>query len=122
MSQRGLIRRLLEERGAAGVSAHELIYDHGITQVATRIFELRTEEGLDIETIDTGTTEDGRRRMCNYVLRGAQIRPPRPAPPPIVPVPIVWECGCVRAADGRSWENRCDKHANRDAPSAKVRW
>jgi Helix-turn-helix domain len=114
MSQRGLILRLLREAGPEGVDAHELIYVFGITQPATRVFELR-EQGHDVETIDRGTTDDGRRRLCTYVLRGAQGSA-KPSPvdmgPPAQSIALALPCGCVRAPSGMGWESRCDLHAN----------
>ena len=44
MTQKDTVRRLLKERGDEGVSAKELIYQHGITRGAAIIYELRREE------------------------------------------------------------------------------
>lgn len=71
MSQRGLVLRLLRERGAEGVSAHEFTYRFGITRAAAIIHELRNEKPpFDITTVDEGATEDGRQKMARYVLKG----------------------------------------------------
>lgn len=74
MSQREVVLALLKERGPTGVSARELIYQHGITRSAAVIHELR-QTGLDIETI-----EPERGHLATYVLRG---QPPRPRPVPV---------------------------------------
>lgn len=130
MSQAGVILRLLRERGRDGVDTHELIYEYGITQVAARIWALR-DQGYVIDTIDHGHTEDGRRRLCSYVLRHdpfAKDEPatPKPAPAdPPVAVDLTLPCGCVRAADGRSWVSRCDRHGGgntRNEPAVPVHW
>jgi hypothetical protein len=110
MTQKNIVRRLLEEAGPDGVSNHDLIYGHGITRAGARIWELRTQDGLDIETIDLGYTPDGRRRLANYVLKGAVKKEPPPPMDPLVATAIRWDCGCIRSADGRSWDERCGRH------------
>lgn len=115
MSQSGVILRLLRERGRDGVETRELIYEYGITQVAARIWGLR-DQGFVIDTIDHGWADDGRRKLCSYVLRldpfaKDEAAAPSPAPAdPLVVVDLTLPCGCVRAADGRSWISRCDRH------------
>ncbi len=114
MSQRNIVLRMLREAGAEGVSSHTFTYRHGITRSAAVIYDLRNE-GYDITTVDEGQTPDGREKMARYVLGGipAPLRPAAPPDPdPQLPdaVELAWECGCVRAADGRSWVVRCDNH------------
>lgn len=87
-TQRRVVERLLRTRGAAGVGAHELTYQHGITRAAAIVHTLR-RHGWDIETIE----EHGGQAV--YVLRGAP-RAPRPVPPPEPPAlgadgpPVTW--------------------------------
>lgn len=75
-SQKDLVRRLLRERGAAGLGARELIYQHGITRSAAIVHTLRTEEHLPIETMPGGPGE-----LARYVLRPLQLV--KAAPPPV---------------------------------------
>jgi hypothetical protein len=93
-SQKDLVRRLLRERGEAGVGARELVFQHGITRSAAIVHTLRTEEHLPIETAPGGPGE-----LAVYVLRAGQKV--RPTPPPVaqggllpdeeLPEPISWE-------------------------------
>lgn len=128
MSQERLVLRMLRERGAAGVSNHELVYRHGITRAAAIVHDLRHNHGLEIETRDEGETQDGRQKLCRYVLVGVpeQLKPQAPAEPQydFGPArPLDFGCGCVRSADGRSWESRCDDHARRaDLRPSEVGW
>lgn len=128
MSQRGLVLRMLRERGSVGVTAHELNYRHGITRSASIIFDLR-QEGYEIRTQDEGDTEDGRSRMARYTLVswpaearlepsgqrrlvGAGFSPPPEAPLELPePKALDLPCGCARSADGRSWLRRCERHS-----------
>lgn len=137
MTQKDRILRLFRERGPRGISAHELVYEQGITRGAAAVFELRLE-GHNIETIDEGTLPDGRRRLARYILHETppaapvpmrlEISARSPAHPangaprsesPLVRYegearelrPLRLPCGCVRAADGRSWQSRCASHA-----------
>jgi len=71
--QKAFILRLLKERGARGVSVHELVYEHGITRAAAAIHELRKETGISIETLDEG---DG--KLARYILTSMI---PKPEPP-----------------------------------------
>lgn len=41
MTQQQVVEQLLLQRGSAGVTAYEAIYDLGITRLATYIFRLR---------------------------------------------------------------------------------
>lgn len=112
MSQERIVVRLLRERGKVGVSAHELNYRYGITRGAAVIHKLRTEHGFEIETIDEGPG-----KMARYVLTSDPNPVAAKQPPPEVlnelppPAELVFACGCVRAADGRSWKERCDTHS-----------
>lgn len=117
MSQRGVVLRLLRERGKEGVSAHELVYSFGITRSAAIVHDLRHDEGMNIVTLEEGTLENGGKRLARYVLKPGQPPPePRPAAvqmtfePPPAPVKVTFPCGCVRAEDGRAWESRCASH------------
>lgn len=74
-SQKDFLRRLLRERGEAGVGAHELTYQHGITRAAAIVHTLR-QEGLPIET----KQETGHQAV--YVLRAGQKVKPQPPPVP----------------------------------------
>lgn len=109
MSQLTVFLGLLRERGARGVSAHELIYEHGITRGASIVHVLR-DHGYDIVTEDDGKTADGRAKLARYVLRGA---PGRAAPTPaLLPATdLALPCGCVRSQNGRDWVGRCEAHA-----------
>lgn len=49
LTQRQVIERLLLDRGDAGFSAYEAIYDHGITRASSYIYDLR-QEGWKIRT------------------------------------------------------------------------
>lgn len=125
MSQRNIVLRLLRERGAQGVSSHELTYRFGITRGAAVVFDLR-QEGFDISTKDEGTTPDGKQKMARYVLEGipAALQPKAPVEAPVELAPaveVVWACGCVRSADGRGWVTRCDDHASRRS-ALKLEW
>ena len=68
--QKATVLRLLRERGSRGISAHDLVYVHGITRGAAVIYELK-KAGVEIETIDEG---DG--KLATYILKDAV----RPAP------------------------------------------
>lgn len=71
--QKATVLRLLRERGSRGVSAHDLVYVHGITRGAAVIHELKKPPySFEIETFDEG---DG--KLATYVLKDA-IRPPVP--------------------------------------------
>lgn len=126
MSQRDIVLRMLRERGSEGVSSHEFTYRHGITRAAAVIFTLR-QEGFEIETRDEGQTPDGREKMARYVLQGtpAFARPKGPDEPSFQPGPLAalpFDCGCVRSADGRSWESRCHTHGTPVPKAQEVRW
>lgn len=117
MSQMTTVLRLLREAGPAGVEAHDLVYNHGITRSAAIVHTLR-KMGYGIETLDGRTLPDGRKELATYILvRDLEGRPVRVGPSPEQPgeiatpaVPLEWDCGCVRAADGRSWVSRCPVH------------
>src|SRR5678815_2342454 len=114
-TQRGIVLRLLEERGSEGVNVREFIYNHGITDTAAIVFKLR-KEGRNIVTHDEGKTDTGARRLATYELLNpdGSHRAPKPPPDPDAPVelkPLELACGCVRAADGRSWKSRCETHS-----------
>lgn len=108
MSQLSVVLGLLQESGARGVSAHDLVYEHGITRGAAIINILR-DHGYDIVTENDGRTADGRQKLARYVLRGAPGRKP-----PVAELPpatnLAFGCGCVRSANGRDWELRCITH------------
>lgn len=123
MSQRRTVERLLREQGAQGIAVHTLIYRFGITRAAAYVHELRSE-GWNIETRDEDKGE-----LAVYVLRG-EPSAARAATAQLSPVEremrahfhteettlppgreMKLPCGCVRAADGRAWTRRCDKHA-----------
>lgn len=121
MTQRERVLRALTEAGTAGVSAHQLVYEMGITRGAAIIFELR-EAGANIETVEEGTLPDGRRKLARYILHSDAQRPKSTLPPPPTApgwepkeprpaMPLALPCGCVRSADGRGWDSRCQKHA-----------
>lgn len=113
MTQREEVLRLLQDRGTQGVSAHELIYELGITRAAAVIWELR-HDGYPITTLDEGLLPDGRRRLARYILEDG-----RRAPDPIAGPPgrrLGLPCGCVREADGRSWVRRCSTHSKEGRP------
>lgn len=126
MSQRDVVIGLLRSRRTHGVDNHVLIYNHGITRAAAIIHELR-QEGWDIETTDGPKLNDGRVALCTYTLRaeaGATQQPAGPTNRELAqaaaqravlelpaPAPLRLPCGCTRAADGRSWTERCQKHA-----------
>lgn len=112
MSQRNLVLRLLREAGPEGVDNHALVYVFGVTRAASIVHGLRID-GHPVDTIDRGFAPDGKRRLCTYVLRGAQpsqVAPAIPsepgAPAPELPLP----CGCIRAAGGMAWKSRCERH------------
>lgn len=88
MSQHATVLKLLADAQEAGVSAYDLVYHHGITRGAAVIFDLR-DEGYIVDTVDEGTTPDGKQKLARYILRGradgAEVVPvqaPRPVPPP----------------------------------------
>lgn len=74
---------LLQERGSAGVSAAEVIYQHGITRVAARINDLRND-GWNIETHN----KPG--KTATYVL----VSPLKPSAPPPTRAPRCPTAGC----------------------------
>lgn len=125
MTQKSVVVGMLREAGPKGVSVHDLIYRHGITRAAAIVHDLRTEDGMNIVTVDEG---DG--KLARYVLQGSHLeRPRRPDLEEALPLPpakpIEWSCGCIRAADGRSWVVRCDLHAGVSPyakPSPEVNW
>lgn len=81
MTQQDKVLRLLVEAKEHGVSAHELVYTHGITRGAAVIFDLRNgTPAYDIETIDEGTTPDGRTKLARYVLKPGPEGYPKAAP------------------------------------------
>jgi biotin operon repressor len=94
VTQKATVLRLLEARGFKGVSAHELIYQHGITRGAAVIHNLR-EEGFDIET------SGGEGELATYTLTRA-IKPP---PPP---------CSCGHRKSGHASGYRCMAEAESD--------
>jgi hypothetical protein len=109
MSQLQVVLGLLRERGPRGVSAHELIYEHGITRGASIINILRDHD-YDILTVDDGKTADGRQKLARYVLRGAPGRTqPNAELPPAADLPF--PCGCVRSRSGQGWLARCLTHS-----------
>lgn len=92
MTQQERVLRLLVEAKEHGVSAHELVYTHGITRGAAVIFDLRNgTPAYEIETIDEGTTPDGRTKLARYVLKpGPQgYPPPAPTGHPVEPEPLI---------------------------------
>lgn len=116
MSQKGLVLRLLREAGPAGVSAHTLNYQYGITRAAAVVFDLRAD-GHYVDTLYEGKLEDGRQRMARYVLRDRPTMA-RAAPPPeeLHPTPepreLALPCGCRRDAGGMHWLERCAQHGS----------
>ena len=64
-SQREFILRLLKDYGQ--VSAHDLVFLHGITRAGARIWELR-REGYPIVTDPSRVLDDGSRSMAVYRL------------------------------------------------------
>lgn len=111
MTQRETVLRELSKAGKAGVSARTLNYEFGITRSAAVVFELRAE-GYDIETIDLGLLPDGRRAMAKYVLKTKSQ--PMFAETHFASAPtgkLALDCGCVRTADGLTWETSCARHA-----------
>lgn len=68
VTQNRLVLSLLRERGERGVSARELVFDHGITRAAARVYDLK-ESGYAIETIRGRRLDDGTQEMARYVLR-----------------------------------------------------
>lgn len=109
-----------------GVSGHDLIYRHGITRAAAIVFDLRAD-GFDIETIDGKTLDDGRKELASYRLK-VPMRTLRATPPdrglfddlPVPDAPVMFDCGCQRSSDGRSWTVRCASHGN--APKESLSW
>lgn len=73
-TQKEFVARLLRERGAAGVGAHELTYQHGITRAASIIHELRHVEHWNIET----RQEQG--HQATYILHGDRSTKLKSAP------------------------------------------
>lgn len=63
------VKRLLRERPNQGISAHELIYQHGITRTAAIIWRLRHELGWSIDTYE----KPG--KTARYVLRSENAAP-----------------------------------------------
>lgn len=92
MTQQDKVLKLLVEAKEHGVSAHELVYTHGITRGAAVIFDLRNgDPAYDIETIDEGTTPDGRTKLARYVLKPGPEGYPvtRPTGHPVEPEPLI---------------------------------
>lgn len=73
-TQRKKVERILLDQGR--VSAHDLVYSHGITRAAAIIHVLKNE-GWVINTERGVTHIDGTREMAVYVL----VRPPAAVPP-----------------------------------------
>jgi hypothetical protein len=109
VTQLNTVRRLLEEAGPHGEEVHDLIYDHGITRAAAVIHTLRKDFNLPIRNV-----EDEPGKLARYVLDDVPPRrvprPPETNEPPPPAVPLALPCGCVRAADGRQWSQRCVRH------------
>lgn len=86
-SQKDIVRELLRERGATGVSAHELTYGgYGITRAAAIVWELRHEEGMNI------VTDNEKGLQARYTLLPSRasfgdtlVRAPRREAPPELP-------------------------------------
>ena len=76
-SQKDKVRRLLKERGSAGVGARELIFQHGITRSAAIVHTLRTEERMPI-----GTKPGGPGELAVYYLEDTSQQA-TPKPPPV---------------------------------------
>lgn len=132
MSQREEVIIALRNAGEKGVENHDLIYRMGITRAPAIIFELRAQ-GWTIDTVDGEPVSGGRIGLCTYILRaegGAAPEPPgarraeavrltreraeedvRARFEAMPAAPLTLPCGCVRSADGRRWEERCQKHA-----------
>lgn len=126
MSQREELVAALRAAGSKGVENHDAIYRMGITRAPAIIFELRAQGWL-IDTVDGPKLTGSAEALCTYVLRAEAGTVPAPAGPSRAelgraaaaravvelpaPAPLRLPCGCVRAADGRSWEERCQKHA-----------
>ena len=68
MTQKALVLALLKERGEAGVSAREAIYDLHITRLAAIIFDLR-QEGHPIRA------EQKKGETARYFLDATRPRP-----------------------------------------------
>jgi hypothetical protein len=128
MTQRATVLGMLLQAGPEGVSVRDLIYRHGITRAAAIVHDLR-EDGYSIRTVDEGQLDDGRQSLARYVLstEKLQVKPPPSVLDEQIPLApakeIVFECGCVRSADGRSWRSRCDKHSRvATEPQESVQW
>lgn len=67
VTQRETVLRLLKSAGKTGVSAHDLVYRHGITRAAAVVYDLRND-GYDIRTLEEEGLADGRRRLARYEL------------------------------------------------------
>lgn len=67
-TQRQTILALLTQRGRYGVSAHEAIYDMGITRLAAIVFDLR-KDGYNIISVDEPDLPNGQKRLQRYVLQ-----------------------------------------------------
>lgn len=139
VTQRARLEQLLRQAGSRGVDAHDLVYREGITRAAAIVLDLR-DAGWVIDTRQDPALGDGRQRLATYVLRQEPGKPPvarqgavngpgRPEQrvvaststlPPATDLRL--PCGCVRAADGRRWLARCQRHeraadrAAQDAP------
>lgn len=132
MTQQTVLIKLLRDAGPAGVSVHDVVYQHGITRAAAIVHDLR-DAGWVIDTHEpAGMASAGARRLATYVLRQEPGQPPQPAHngpgrPQAVPVAststlppatdLRLPCGCVRAASGMAWLARCQRH-ERDAQRA----
>jgi hypothetical protein len=99
--QKATVLRLLRERGSRGISARELIFDHGITRGAAVVHELKKEAGVEIETIDEG---DG--KLATYILKSAIAKPEPPA------------CSCRHPKRHHVAGFRCAAILNADEPFA----
>jgi hypothetical protein len=125
MSQRDEVLRLLVQARDHGVSAHELVYTHGITRGAAVVFDLK-QEGYEIETVDEGNTPDGRQKLARYVLRAGPdgappAAPPRRLPPP-EPEPMVEPVAPERAMDEwRALGERLRAKANPETRAERLR-
>ena len=82
-TQNATVLRLLRE---GPISAHDLVYRHGITRVAARVHELK-KAGHRIETIPGGKTPDGSREMAHYRLLDGVKPPTFGGPRPVFGVP-----------------------------------
>lgn len=71
-TQKEKVLRILKERGDAGLSAHELTYQHGITRAAAVVFDLR-KEGYPIET-----KQDFGQQAVYYLRAGKKVEPTPP--------------------------------------------